>query len=78
MRKLKEKKDFNYRSVIGPIKFLTNSTHPKAQFVVHKCALFSANTKLPHYQAVKLFLKYPKGTDTQELIINPDPENGIK
>ena len=71
------KNDFNYRSVIGSLNFLTNSKRPEAQFVVHKCALLCADTKLPHYQADKRVLKYLKGTDTQGLIINPDTEKGI-
>ena len=71
------KNDFNYRSVIGSLNFLTNSTRPNAQFMVHQCARFSANTNLPHDQAVKRVLKYLKGTATQGLIMNPDPEKGI-
>ena len=51
---------------------------PKAQFAVHQCALFSANPKLPHDQAVKLVLKYLKVASMQVLIMKPDPEKGIK
>ena len=51
---------------------------PKAQFVVHQCEQFSADTKLPRDQAVKRVLKYLKGTAMKGLILKPDPENGIK
>ena len=46
----------------------------EAQFVVHQCAQFSADTKLPHNQAVKRILKYLKGTSKQGLLMNPDPK----
>ena len=72
------KNDFNYRSVISSLDFLTDSTRPEAQFVVHQCARFSDDTKLPHDQAVKCILNYLKVTDTQGLIMKPDPEKGIK
>ena len=78
MRELKQKKDFNYRSVIGLLNFQTNSTRPEAQFMVHQCAQFSADTKLPHDQAVKRVLNYLKCTAMQGLISKPVPEKGIE
>ena len=72
------KNDFNYRSVIGSLNFLTNLTLPEAQFAVHPCVWFSADTKLLSDQAVKRVLKYLKVTDMQEQILKPDPERGIK
>ena len=51
---------------------------PKEKFVVHQCTQFSADTKVLHNQAVKHILKYLKGMDTQVLIMNNDPEKGIK
>ena len=47
------KNDFNYRSVIGSLNFLTNSTCPKAQFALHQCERFSIDSKLPHDHDVK-------------------------
>ena len=32
------KNDFNYRSVIGLLNSLTNSTRPEAQFEINQCA----------------------------------------
>ena len=68
------KHDFNYRLVIGLLNFIENSTRPGAQFAVHQCAQFSADTKLPHNQEVKRFLKYLKGVSLQGLIMKPGPE----
>ena len=72
------KSDFNYRSVIGSLKLLTNSACPEAQFAVHQRARFSADPKLPHAQAVKHVMEYLKGTATKGLLMKPDPEKGIK
>ena len=65
------KNDFNYRSVIGLLRFLTNSTHPEDKFAVHKCARFSVYPKLTQDQAVECVLKYLKGTDMKGLIMKP-------
>ena len=70
--------DFNYRSLIGLLNLLTNSTLSETQFAVHQCAQSSTNTKLRHDQAVKLILKKLQGTATQGLILKPDPENVIE
>ena len=56
--------DFNYRSLIVSLNFLTNWTRAEAQFSVHQCAQFSANTNLLNIQAVELILKHLKGTAT--------------
>ena len=71
------KNDFNYKSVIGLLDFLTNSTRPEEQFTVNQCTRFSADTKLQNDQTVKRILKYLKGTSEQGLIINFNPEKGI-
>ena len=46
--------------------------------MVHQCARFSANPKLPHDQAVKCVLKYLKGMFNNILIMNTDPEKVIE
>ena len=77
MRKLKQEKYFNYRSLIGSLNFLIKSTLPEAQSAVHQCAQFSAYPKLSHDKAVKRVLGYLKCTSENGLIMKPDPEKGI-
>ena len=72
------KNDFNYRSVIGSLNFLPHSTLPEEKFAAHQCAQISANTKLPHNQAVKHVLKYLKGTPDNRIIMKPYPEQVIE
>ena len=51
---------------------------PKAQFIVHQCAQFSADPNLPHNQAVKKLLKYHKGKSDNRLIMKLDTEKWIE
>ena len=37
------KENWHYRSVIGMLNFLVNSTHPELAFAVHQCARFCQN-----------------------------------
>ena len=50
----------------------------EAQFTVHQCTQFGADTKLPHNKAFKHVLEYLKGTGTQGLILKSDIEKGIE
>eukprot|EP00957_Ditylum_brightwellii_P174482 13285006-Ditylum_brightwellii.AAC.1 len=42
------KQNWNYRSVIGMLNFLVNSTHPKLAHAVHQCARFCADPRASH------------------------------
>ena len=52
------KENWHYRSVIGMLKFLVNSTHLELAFAVHQCARFCENPKLSHERAVKKIVQY--------------------
>eukprot|EP00957_Ditylum_brightwellii_P123391 9408229-Ditylum_brightwellii.AAC.1 len=49
----KRKENWNYRSVIGILNFLVNSTHPELAHAVHQCAIFCQDPKAIHESAVK-------------------------
>ena len=70
--------NFNYISVIRSLNFLTNSTRPEAQFMVHQCAQLITDPKLPHNQSVKCIMNYFMGADMRGLIMKPEPEIGIE
>ena len=42
------KEKWHYRSVIGMLNFLVNSTHPELAYAVHQCARFCDNPKHSH------------------------------
>ena len=60
------KEHWNYRSVIGMLNFLTNSTHPELSFAVHQCARFCNDPKMVHEQAVKRIIQYLLSTARQD------------
>ena len=47
------KHDWNYRSAIGMLGYLQNSTRPDISMAVHQCAHFNTCPKLCHEKAVK-------------------------
>ena len=42
---------FNYASVVGMIRYLSNTTRPDLAFVVHQCARFTYSRKRSHEMA---------------------------
>jgi histone deacetylase 1/2 len=67
--------EFNYRSVVGMLNYLANSTRLDISFAVHQCARFSANPRLPHEKALKRIGRYLAGTLDNGLIIRPNRTN---
>ena len=47
------KEKWHYRSVIGMLNFLVNSTHPELAYAVQQCARFCDEPKVSHEKAVK-------------------------
>ena len=52
------KENWNYRSIIGMLNYLVNTTQPDLTYAVHQCARFSNDPKHTHEQAVKRILRY--------------------
>lgn len=73
---------WNYRSLIGMLNFLTNSSHPELAFAVHQCARFCNDPKRIHEQAVRRIIQYllstKRGTDSyQGLLFKVDITKSI-
>ena len=69
---------WHYRSVIGMLNFVCNSTRPEVAFAVHQCARFAENPKKSHEKAVMEIIKYLKGSTDQGMIFTPDWDRGIQ
>ena len=54
----KRKHDWSYRSAIGMLGYLQNSTRPDISMAVHQCARFNTNPMLCHEKAVKYIARY--------------------
>jgi hypothetical protein len=72
------KTDWNYRSILGQLNYLTCSTRGELAFAVHQCARFAATPKLQHEKALKKILKYLVGALDEGLIISPDKALGLE
>jgi len=60
---------YNYRSVVGMLLYLANTTRPDIAFAVNQCARFSSDPKEPHATALKRIGCYLKTTDDKGIIL---------
>ena len=71
------KHKWNYRSVIGMLGYLANSTRPELSMAVHQCARFSNDPKLSHERAILRICRYLLTTYKNRLILKPDKSLGL-
>jgi Reverse transcriptase (RNA-dependent DNA polymerase) len=62
---------WSYSSVIGMLLYLTIHTRPDISFAVSQVARFSSNPKHSHVTAIKMIIRYLKGTRTRGIIMKP-------
>lgn len=65
------KDDWNYRSVIGMLLYLSTNTRPDIAFAVSQAARFSNNPKQSHATAVKTIVRYLYGTKDKGTVVKP-------
>jgi hypothetical protein len=66
--------DFNYRSVLGKLLYLSNNTRSDISMANHQCARFSNNTKSSHAAALKHIGRYLLKTKDKGMIIRPSKD----
>ena len=69
---------WNYRSIIGMMNYLQQSTRPDISFAVHQCARFCNDPKLSHERAVKRITKYLLGSKERGVVCRPDKSKGLE
>lgn len=62
---------WSYPSVIGMLLYLTIHTRPDIAYAVSQVARFSSNPKQSHATAVKMIVRYLKGTSNRGIIMQP-------
>ena len=70
--------EWHYRSLIGQLNYLTQSTRPDIQFAVHQCARFSKDPKKSHEVAAKRIVRYLRRTKDQGIILKPNKKLGLE
>ena len=63
--------NWNYRSVVGMLLYLSGNSRPDITFAVNQAARFSHDPKQSHAVAVKKILRYLQGTKDRGLIFKP-------
>ena len=61
--------EFNYRSVVGMLLYLSGNTRPDITFAVSQVARFTHNPKKTHATAVKMIVRYLSGTADKGIIV---------
>ena len=73
-----QKYDWNYRSAIGMLTYLTGSVRPDIAMAVHQCARFSVNPKRSHEQAIMRIGRYLLSSKHRGIVCTPDPNKGLE
>jgi Reverse transcriptase (RNA-dependent DNA polymerase) len=68
---------WNFRSIVGMLLYLSNNTRPDLAFSVHQCARFSHNPKQSHAAAIKAIGRYLKRTRHQGIIMEPSGDLAV-
>ena len=69
---------WNYRSVIGMMNYLQQSTRPDISFAVHQCARFCQDPMRSHEREVKRIAKYLLGSKERGIVCRPDKSKGLE
>ena len=69
--------DWDYRSAIGMLLFLSNNSRPEIAFSVSQAARYSSNPKKSHGIAVKRIVRYLQDTEDDGLLMKPDTHLAI-
>jgi hypothetical protein len=70
--------NFNYRSVVGKLNYLAQTTHPDIIYTTHQIAKYSSNPRTSHGDAVLYLIHYLKKTRELGLHVKPDSSKGFE
>ena len=68
---------WEYRSIIGMLMYLSSNTRPDIAYAVHMCARFSHDPRNSHAVGVKRILRYLKRTRDKGLFLKPTQEHRV-
>ena len=70
--------DFNYRSVVGKLNYLAQTTRPDIMYATHQIAKYSSDPREPHGEAILYLVRYLKKTRDLGICFKPNPEKGFE
>ena len=71
------KEKWHYRSLVGQLNYLTQSSRPEIQYATHQLARFSEDPRLSHEKAAKRIVRYLKATADKGILMRPDRSQGL-
>jgi hypothetical protein len=69
--------NFNYRSVVGKLNYLAQTTCPDIMYATHQIAKYSSDPRTSHGEAVIYLIRYLKKTRDLDIHFKPDPIKGL-
>jgi hypothetical protein len=70
--------DFNYRSAVGKLNYLAQTTRPDIMYATHQIAKYSSDPRQSHGEAILYLVRYLKKTRDLGLKFKPDPKKGFE
>jgi hypothetical protein len=70
--------NFNYRSAVGKLNYLTQTTRPDIIYATHQIAKDSSDFRQSHGEDILYLVRYLKKTQDLGLKVKPDPKKGFK
>jgi hypothetical protein len=67
----------NYRSAIGKLNYVGQTSRPEIMYAVHQLAKYSSNPREPHGEALLYLIRYLKLTRDVGLRFSPKPDHGF-
>ena len=70
--------DFNYRSAVGKLNYLAQTTRPDIMYTTHQIAKYASDPREIHGEAILYLVRYLKKTRDLGLKFKPDPSKGFE
>ena len=70
--------DFNYRSIVGKLNYLAQTTRSDIMYAVHQVAKYSTDPREPHGEAILYLVRYLKKTRDLGVRFKPNAEKGFE
>ena len=70
--------DFNYRSIVGKLNYLAQTTRANIMYAVHQIAKYSADPREPHGEAILYLVRYLKKTRDLGIKLKPNSDKGFE
>jgi hypothetical protein len=70
--------DFNYRSVVGKLNYLGQTTRLDIMYATHQVAKYSSDPREPHGEEILYLVRYLKKTRDLGIRFKPDPKKGFE